>query len=247
MDLSDLILHVIDLLLNVVLLGLKWTGILILTVLLLELIELPVKSVDLVLLLGDSDVSLLDVTLEFLDLTLFLLELVDKVVKLLLEELVLRLGVEVIDADTRDLISDVFDFDFLLRDLVVCNLCLLDEVGARFLNGLLLRSVIDDVVTDGLCLGVQLHNGFFKDLHLLVNVSLLNIHALGLLLSRLERSLKHNILFLKAFLVSLDFISALLKEILLGLALLELLMETLREFLLAAGLIADTSDLRFYL
>jgi hypothetical protein len=35
-------------------------------------------------------------------------------------------------------------------------------------------------------------------------------------------------LFLKAFLVSLDFISALLKEILLGLALLELLMETLR-------------------
>jgi hypothetical protein len=34
-------------------------------------------------------VSLLDVALEFLDFTLFLLELVDKVVKLLLEELVL--------------------------------------------------------------------------------------------------------------------------------------------------------------
>jgi len=54
-------------------------------------------------------------------------------------------------------------------------------------------------------------------------------------------------LFLQAFLVSFDFISALLKEILLGLALLELLMETLREFLLAAGLIAYTSNLRFYL
>lgn len=247
LNLSDLILHVIDLLLNVVLLSLEWTGILILTVLLLELIELPVKSVDLVLLLRDCDVSLLDITLEFLDLTLFLLELVDEVVKLLLEELVLRLGVQVINADTRDLISDVFNFDFLLRDLVVSNLGLLDEVGARFLNSLLLRGVVDDVVTDGLCFGVQLHNGFFKDLHLLVNVCLLNIHTLGLLLSRLERSLKHDILFLQAFLVSFDFISALLKEILLGLALLELLMETLREFLLAAGLIAYTSNLRFYL
>ena len=131
--------------------------------------------------------------------------------------------------------------------MVVGNLGLLDEVGTRFLNGLLLRSVVDDVITDGLCLSVQLHNGLFKDLHLLVNVCLLNIHALGLLLSRLERGLKHNILLLKAFLVSLDFISALLKEILLRLALLELLMETLREFLLAAGLISDTSDLRLYL
>jgi hypothetical protein len=131
--------------------------------------------------------------------------------------------------------------------LVVGNLGLLDEVGTRLLNGLLLRSVIDDVVTNGLCLGVQLHNGLFKDLHLLVNICLLNIHALGLLLSRLERCLKHNILLLKAFLVSLDFISALLEEILLRLALLELLVKTLREFLLAAGLITDTSDLRLYL
>ena len=54
-------------------------------------------------------------------------------------------------------------------------------------------------------------------------------------------------MFLKTFLVGLYLISALLKEILLRLALLELLMETLREFLLSAGLVADTSDLRFYL
>ena len=247
LDLSDLIFHIIDLLLNVVLLGLEWAGILIFTVLLLKLIELPVKSVDLVLLLRDCDVSLLDVTLEFLDLTLFLLELVDEVVKLLLKEFILRLGVKVIDADTRDLVSDVFYLDFLLGDLVVGNLGLLDEVGARFLNGLLLRSVVDDVVTDGLCLSVQLHNRLFKDLHLLVDVCLFNIHALGLLLSRLERGLKHYILLLKAFLVSFNFISALLQEVLLRLALLELLMKTLREFLLAAGLITDTSDLRFNL
>ena len=130
------------------------------------------------LLLGNCDVSLLDVTLEFLDLTLFLLELVDEVIKLFLKKLVLRLGVQVVDADTRDLISDVFDLDFLLGDLVVGNLGLLDEVGARFLDGLLLRSVVDDVVTDVLCLGVQLHNGLFKDLPLLVNVCLLIIHAL---------------------------------------------------------------------
>ena len=89
LDLSDLILHVIDLLLNVVLLSLEWTGILIFTVLLLELIELPVKSVHFVLLLRDCDVSLLDVALEFLDFTLFLLKLVDEVIKLLLKELIL--------------------------------------------------------------------------------------------------------------------------------------------------------------
>ena len=185
LNLSDLIFHVIDLLLNIVLLCLEWAGILIFSVLLLELIELPVKSVDLVLLLRDCDVSLLYVSLEFLDFTLFLLELVDKIVKLLLEELVLRLGVQVINADTGDLISDVFDFDFFLRDLIVCNLGLLDEIGARFLDGLLLRGVVDDVITDRFCLSMQLHDGLFKDLHLLVNVCLLNIHALRLLLSRL--------------------------------------------------------------
>jgi hypothetical protein len=45
--------------------------------------------------------------------------------------------------------------------------------------------VIDDVITDRLGLSVQLHDGLLEDLHLLVDVGLFYIHALGLLLSRL--------------------------------------------------------------
>jgi hypothetical protein len=51
-------------------------------------------------------------------------------------------------------------------------------------------------------------------------------------------------LFLEAFFVSFDFITALLIESLLRLALLEFLVKTLRHLLLTAGLIADSENLR---
>ncbi len=110
------------------------------------------------LLLGNGDVALLDVALEFLNFALFFLKLVDEIVQLLLEKVVLRLSVEVVDADSRDFIRNVFDLDFFLGNLLIRHFGLLDEVGARFLDRFLLRSVIEDVVTDGLSLGVQLHN-----------------------------------------------------------------------------------------
>jgi hypothetical protein len=52
---------------------------------------------------------------------------------------------------------------------------------------------------------------------------------------------------LKSLLVGLDLISALLEEILLALALLKLLVETLTQLLLPASLVTNTSNLRFYL
>lgn len=135
---SNLVLLLIDFLLDVILLGLERSRVLILTVLLLELVELTVEAVNLVLFLGDCDMALLDVALELLDLAFFLLKLVNEIIKLLLKQLILRLCVEVVDADTRYLVSDVFDLDFFLGDLLVSDLGLLYEVGARLLDGLLL-------------------------------------------------------------------------------------------------------------
>lgn len=95
--LGDLVLELVDLLLDVVLLGLERAGVLVLPVL-GQLRQLPVESVHLVLLFGDLDVALLDVCFEALDLLLFLLQLVDQVVQLLLQQFVLRLGVQVVDS-----------------------------------------------------------------------------------------------------------------------------------------------------
>ena len=77
LHLSNLIFHIIDFLLNVVLLGLKGTSILILTILLLKLVQLTVKSINSVLFLGNSNMALLDVSLEFFNFTLLILKLID--------------------------------------------------------------------------------------------------------------------------------------------------------------------------
>lgn len=78
------------------------------------------------LLLGDLDVPLLDVSLEALHFLFLFLELVDQVVQFLLQELVLGLGVEVVNSDSGDLVGDVFDLYFFLGDVIVGVLGLLD-------------------------------------------------------------------------------------------------------------------------
>jgi len=59
---------------------------------------------------------------------------------------------------------------------LISNFGLLEEVGRALLNGLLLRSVIDDVVSDFLGLGMEAHNTLLEDVHLLLDVSLFLIH-----------------------------------------------------------------------
>lgn len=225
LHLGDVLLHFVDLLLDVILFCLEGACILVLAVLLLKLIELPVEAVDLVLLLGDLDVLLLDLALELLHVTFLVLKLVDQVLELLLQQIVLGVGVEVINADTRDLVCDVLDLDLLLGDSLVGDFGLLDEVGARFLDSLLLGGVVDDVVSDGLGLGVQLHHALLKDSHLLLHIGALHIHAGALLFGRLQGGLEHNILLLKSLLVRLDFVSACFQEVLLALALGKLFVE----------------------
>jgi len=60
---------------------------------------------------------------------------------------------------------------------LISNFGLLKQVGRALLNSLLLRSVIENVVSDLLGLSVQRHDTLFKDKHLLVHVSLLRVHS----------------------------------------------------------------------
>ena len=53
------------------------------------------------------------------------LELLDKLTELLLQDLVLGRGVQVIDLNTGDLIDESFNGDFLLRDVFIGLLGLL--------------------------------------------------------------------------------------------------------------------------
>jgi len=77
LNLSDLVLHLVYLLFDVVLLSLKRTSVLVLTILLFQLIQLTIQSINSMLLLSDSDVTLLNVTFEFLNLTFLILKLVN--------------------------------------------------------------------------------------------------------------------------------------------------------------------------
>ena len=104
--------------------------------------------------------------------------------------------------------------------------------------------MIDYIITDPLSLCVQLHDRLLKNLHLLVDIHLFNIHALRLLLSGLERGLQHNVLLLQALLIGFDLIASLLVELLLRLAFLQFFVKALGKLLLAAGFVADTKNLR---
>ena len=136
-----------------------------------------VQTIDLKGLLLDVQQSALDLLLNILDISLLRLQLINQVVKLLLENLVLRSGVEVIETDTRDLISVVLDLDLFLGDVLVCHLCLLEEIGRGLLDRLLLTGVGDDIIPDSLGLGMQLHDTLVKDVVLRLHVGLLLVHA----------------------------------------------------------------------
>ena len=104
-------------------------------------------------------------------------QLINQVVKLLLENLVLRSRVEVIETNTRDLISVVLDLDLFLGDVLVCHLCLLEEIGRGLLDRLLLTGVGDDIIPDSLGLGMQLHDTLVKDVVLRLHIGLLLVHT----------------------------------------------------------------------
>ena len=177
LNVSCVIINFLDLLLDVVTVVFDGSDELITITTTLKVSTLTVQTIDLKGLLLDVQQSALDLLLNILDISLLRLQLIDQVVKLFLENLVLRSGVEVIETDTRDLISVVLDLDLFLGDVLVCHLCLLEEIGRGLLDRLLLTGVGDDIIPDSLGLGMQLHDTLVKDVVLRLHVGLLLVHT----------------------------------------------------------------------
>mmetsp|Transcript_42164 Transcript_42164/g.40401 ORF Transcript_42164/g.40401 Transcript_42164/m.40401 type:complete len:268 (-) Transcript_42164:993-1796(-) len=213
-----LVLHLIDLLAEIALFGLHRARVFIFSVL-GEFRPLLIQVVYNVLLLVDPDVSLLDIIFELLDLLFLVIEFPIQVIKLLLEQLVLILGVKVVDPDSRDFIVDAFDFHFFVGDVFIGVSGLFDQVRGALLDGFLLGGMIHDVTPQRFGLCVQLHNALLEDLHLLIHVRLLQVHPRALIVSGSKRRLQHHILLLETLLFVFDLIFALSEEVLLSLAL----------------------------
>lgn len=137
LHLGDFVLELLCLLQDVVLLSFHWSRVLVDTSV-LEECPLSVELIDLELLFVNPVVPLLDVLLELLYVDFFLFELGNQVFKLFLEQLVLLLAVEIVDPDSRYLIREVLNLDFLLGDVLIGNLGLLEQVSRALLDGLLL-------------------------------------------------------------------------------------------------------------
>ena len=83
------------------------------------------------------------------------------------------LTVEVINADTRDFVGKVFDVDFLKSNILINSLGLFEEIGTALLNGLLLRGMVNNIISDFLGFSVKRHNRLFKNILILFNFCLL--------------------------------------------------------------------------
>ena len=125
LNISCLVIDLLYLLLNVVTMVLDWANEFITITSSLQVGALTVQSIDLKCLLLDSQESRLDLFLDLLHVSLLLLELTDEIIELSLEHIVLRGRIQVIETNTRDFICVVFDFNLLLGDVLIGNLCLL--------------------------------------------------------------------------------------------------------------------------
>jgi len=118
-----------NLLLEPLLLVLKRSVVFIAISILVQVRILSVEAVNTVLLLRDLDMAALDLNLFLSDVALFLLEFGDELVELFLKKFVLTLCVQIIDLDSGDFVSNIFNLDFFLGNLFVDILCLLNQVG----------------------------------------------------------------------------------------------------------------------
>ena len=129
LNVGCVIIDFLDLLLDVVTVVFDGSDELIAITTALKVGALTVQTIDLEGFLLDIQESALDLFLNVLDIGLLRLQLIDEVVELLLENLILRSRVEVVEANTRDLIGIVLDLNLFLGDVLVGDLRLLEEIG----------------------------------------------------------------------------------------------------------------------
>lgn len=205
LDADDLGREFLSLLLHVAELVLEGTSVLIVlaTTLDVKVGKLSVELINLELLLGDIHLVLLLKLLLLFDFLLLGGTLSLELLQFVLKKVILLLGVEVINLHTRDFIVEILDFDFFLGDVLVLVLCLLEEVGGTLLDSFLLGGVVDDVITDGLGLTMEHHDGLGEDgllaLHFLFGES--EVFHLGI--GVVERALQKDELLAESLFLSL--------------------------------------------
>ena len=80
---------------------------------------MSVETINLQLFLSNLNVTFFDQSLLVTYFPLLIFEFADKFIKFLLKKFVLALSIEVIDFDTGDFITNIFDFNFLLAYILV--------------------------------------------------------------------------------------------------------------------------------
>jgi len=206
----NLVFKLVRLLNDVVLFGLHRSTVFIIATFFSKLCPNSVQFVNFELLLVDNIVSLFNRLLKLIDFFFSVFELKDQVVELLLEQIILLLTVEVINANTRDFVWKVFNVDFFEGNILIDLLGLLEQISTTFFNSFLLRSVVNNVISDFLCFRMKRHYWFFQNISLLFNIVLLWVHLISLVLSLRDRVLEHHELFTKSFSLILDVLRSLI-------------------------------------
>lgn len=116
-----------------------------------------VEPADLMLLLLIDIMSLLDLHLIRDHQILLIVLFGQRLLPFLLEQLDLRLGVELVDLYPSDLVVDVLQLDLFLLDVLVDVLGLLQEIRGGFLDGCVLALFVVPDLVDLLGFAVQLH------------------------------------------------------------------------------------------
>ena len=120
---------------------------------------------------------------------------------------------------------------------------MLEEIGRGLFDRLLLTGVGDDIISDSLGLGMQLHDTLVKDVVLRLHVGLLLVHASRLKLCLLQRVLEHDFLLVELLFLGLKLLHPCRQEFNLFLALVKLIVEIFTRLLLFLCLVSDTTNL----
>jgi hypothetical protein len=118
---------------------------------------------------------------------LFLLTLLDHVFLLVLEQLDLRLSVQLIDPHTSNLVIQILVLHLLLLDVLRDLLSLLEQIHRCLLDGCMLTFAVYQLFHELFGLSVQLHDVRLDHVHLLLYVLLIDVGLLSFCLCSTER------------------------------------------------------------
>ncbi len=124
-----------------------------------------VESTYLMLFLFVDIVALLDLYFISDDQVLFVVLLSERLLPLLLKQLNLGLGVELVNPDPGNFIKNILEFNLLLLNVLADLMGLLEEVGCSLFNGGMLTLLINETLIELFGLSVQLHDVALHQIH----------------------------------------------------------------------------------